>query len=105
MLSDHEWRTLREVERQFLAEDPEFARSFATRAQHLGHRRLRGHQDLSLVGRACCSACSCWWPVRPAAHWRSPPATALIWLARQHTNDTRSRSPRQPPTGPENDHY
>ena len=36
MLSDHEWRTLREVERRFLTEDPEFTRSFATRAQHLG---------------------------------------------------------------------
>jgi hypothetical protein len=35
VLSDHEWKTLRNVERQFLAEDPEFARSFDTRARQL----------------------------------------------------------------------
>jgi Protein of unknown function (DUF3040) len=37
MLSDHERKTLLDVERRFLAEDPEFARSFD--AQRL--RRLR----------------------------------------------------------------
>ena len=35
MLSDHEWKTLREVERRLLTEDPEFTRSFDTRAQRL----------------------------------------------------------------------
>lgn len=28
MLSDHEWKALREVERQFMADDPTFPRSF-----------------------------------------------------------------------------
>ena len=42
MLSDHERKTLREVERQFLAEDPEFTRSFDTRAQRLRRRHLDG---------------------------------------------------------------
>ena len=38
MLSDHEQKTLREVERQFILEDPGFARSFDTDAQ-------RPHRD------------------------------------------------------------
>lgn len=37
MLSDRERETLREVERQLLHEDPEFARCFETRAQLLPH--------------------------------------------------------------------
>ncbi|MGQ0716352.1 MAG: DUF3040 domain-containing protein [Pseudonocardiales bacterium] len=41
MLSDHERKTLREVERQFMLEDPGFAQSFDTDAQHL-HRDSPG---------------------------------------------------------------
>jgi hypothetical protein len=37
-LNDHERKTMREVERQFQAEDPEFTRSFDTRAQRLRRR-------------------------------------------------------------------
>ncbi|MGH3985537.1 MAG: DUF3040 domain-containing protein [Pseudonocardiaceae bacterium] len=42
MLSDHERKTLRDVERQLMFEDPEFARSFDAHEQHLprGHHRL-----------------------------------------------------------------
>lgn len=41
MLSDHERAALRKVERQILAEDPQFVRTFDTRAQQLpgGPRR------------------------------------------------------------------
>jgi regulator of protease activity HflC (stomatin/prohibitin superfamily) len=38
VLNDHERKTLREVERQFQVEDPEFTRSFDTRAQRLRPR-------------------------------------------------------------------
>jgi hypothetical protein len=38
VLSDREREVLREVERQILHEDPEFARSFDARAQRLRHR-------------------------------------------------------------------
>lgn len=41
MLSDREWKTLRDVERRMLTDDPQFARSFATSAEELG----RGHLD------------------------------------------------------------
>ncbi|MDN5919420.1 MAG: DUF3040 domain-containing protein [Pseudonocardia sp.] len=39
MLSDHELKTLRELERRLLDDDPEFPRRFDTRA-----RRMRGPQ-------------------------------------------------------------
>ena len=42
VLSDHERKTLREFERQFQVEDPEFTRSFGTRAQRLRRRHLDG---------------------------------------------------------------
>lgn len=35
MLSDHEWKALREVERGFLTEDPRFAQAFDARAEGL----------------------------------------------------------------------
>jgi hypothetical protein len=56
VLNDRERKTLREVERQFLVENPEFTRSFATRAQRLERRHLdgrvsqdrdRGHGELT----------------------------------------------------------
>jgi hypothetical protein len=41
VLNDHERKTLREVEQQLMAEDPEFARSFEARQARLS-RHLRG---------------------------------------------------------------
>lgn len=40
MLSDHERKTLRELERQFRADDPAFSRSFDVRARRTGRSRL-----------------------------------------------------------------
>ena len=42
MLSDHERAMLREVEQQFLTEDPEFTRSFDRCARRLCRRRVHG---------------------------------------------------------------
>ena len=102
MLSDHEWRTLREVERRFLTEDPEFTRSFATRAQHLG--RAQGCVGIKiflvaavLLGALMLVAGS------PSGALAFAAGAALIWLARRHSNDPPGRSIR-PPTRPENDH-
>jgi hypothetical protein len=80
MLSDHERRALRELEQQFLTDDPEFPRSFDTRARRLGRTRLAtstyvamavalvlGASMLaagSLAGALACSA-----------------LTVLVWLA------------------------
>lgn len=40
MLSDHELKTLRALERQLLDDDPDFPRSFDTRARRLGRPHL-----------------------------------------------------------------
>lgn len=39
MLSDHEWRALRALERQLRDDDPDFPRRFAVRARGLNRRR------------------------------------------------------------------
>ena len=49
MLGDHERKTWRELERQFMADDPEFPRSFDARAQRLGCKHLGGS---ATAGRA-----------------------------------------------------
>ena len=104
MLNDHERKTLREVERQFLVEDPEFTRSFATRAQRLERRHLDGGLvKIALVAAVLLGALMLV-AGSPSGALAFAAVAGLIWLARQHSNDTRSRSRRQPPTGPENDH-
>ncbi|WP_158703557.1 DUF3040 domain-containing protein [Pseudonocardia dioxanivorans] len=40
MLDDHERRTLQDLERQLMAEDVEFSRSFRAHTQHLGRKHL-----------------------------------------------------------------
>ena len=40
MLSDRERKTLRELERQFRADDPAFSRSFDVRARRTGRSRI-----------------------------------------------------------------
>jgi hypothetical protein len=57
VLSEHEWKVLGEVERQLLAEDPEFTRSFATHARRL--QPARADHDLiklAAVGAALLAA-------------------------------------------------
>ena len=105
MLNDHERETLREVERQFLVEDPEFTRSFATRAQRLERRHLDGGLVKIAIVAAVLLGALMLVAGSPGGAVAFAAGAALIWLARQHSNDTRSRSPRHPPTGPENDHY
>jgi hypothetical protein len=105
VLNDHERRTLREVERQFVVEDPEFARSFATRAQRLERRHLDGGLVKIAIVAAVLLGALMLVAGSPSGALAFAAGAALIWLARQHSNDTRSRSPQHPPTGPENDHY
>lgn len=49
MLSDHEWKTLREVKQRFTAEDPEFPRSFEAREVCLPRRPRRRGTSIALV--------------------------------------------------------
>jgi hypothetical protein len=103
VLSDHEWRTLREVERRFLTEDPEFARSFATRAQRLERRHLDGGLAKIAILAAVLLGALMLVAGSPSGALAFAAGAALIWLARRHSNDPPGRSIR-PPTRPENDH-
>jgi len=105
VLNDHERKTLGEVERQFQVEDPEFTCSFDTRAQRLGRRHLdEAWFQIAMVAAMLLGALMLV-AGSPSGALAFAAGAALIWLARQHSNDTRSRSPRHPPTGPENDHH
>ena len=50
MLNEHEQRTLHELECQFVAEDPQFPRSFASRAQHLDRKHLQRSTIVAIHG-------------------------------------------------------
>ncbi len=49
MLSDHERKALREVERQFQDEDPRFTRSFEARQSHLARHPHNLGANLAVV--------------------------------------------------------
>lgn len=52
MLEDHEWRTLREVERHLAVEDPQFLQSFNDRSDGLRRRPARRALSATAVGAA-----------------------------------------------------
>jgi hypothetical protein len=86
VLSDHERDRLREVERQLLAEDPEFTRSFATCARRLRRRRLGASVKIAvmaalLLGGLMLMAGS------PAGALGFAATVGLIWLAWWHSNN------------------
>ncbi len=92
MLSDHERRTLRELDGRFLADDPEFPRSFDARAQRLGHTPLGGSATLALaVGVLLCVLMLVAGSLAGALAFAA--ATGAIWLAWRHSTGSR----RQPP--------
>ncbi|MHA6783218.1 DUF3040 domain-containing protein [Pseudonocardia saturnea] len=80
MLSDHERKTLREVERRFLTEDPEFARSFHARAQGLQRTQDRwGIQTFLVVGLLLSALMLVTGSLGGAVAFAF--ATGLIWVA------------------------
>ena len=92
MLSDHEWKTLRKVELQFLAEDPEFTRSFDTRARQL----RRQHADSVSATIAMMAAVLLGGLLlvvgSPGGALAFAAMTGLIWLAWRHSRDSFHRS-------------
>lgn len=91
MLSDYEQERLRALERQLLADDPAFTRSFDTRAGQL----RRQHRDsvftiaimaAVLLGALLLLAGS------PAGALAFAVAAGLLWLTRQRHNDPTRRS-------------
>ncbi|GAY12168.1 DUF3040 domain-containing protein [Pseudonocardia sp. N23] len=49
MLEDHEQQKLHAFERQFMAEDPQFMRSFTSRAQRLDRTRSTGSMIVAVT--------------------------------------------------------
>ena len=92
MLSDHEWKTLREVERRLLTEDPEFTRSFDTRAQRLhGGSDRWGLQIFVVTGLLLSALMLVTGSLSGAVAFAA--ATGLIWLAWRFSTATRQRAP------------
>ena len=56
MLSDYERKTLREVERQLMVEDPEFVRSFHAHEQHPARDHHRPTNKIAIVVAVLLSA-------------------------------------------------
>jgi hypothetical protein len=92
VLSDHEWKTLRNVERQFLAEDPEFARSFDTRARQL--RRQQADRVSVKIAMAAAVLLGGLMLVvgSPGGALAFAAMTGLMWLAWRHSHDSSRRS-------------
>jgi Flp pilus assembly protein TadB len=56
VLSDHEWKALREVERRFQDEDPRFTRSFEARQTRMAHHPHELGARLAVVAAALVAA-------------------------------------------------
>ena len=92
MLSDHERKTLQELERQFMADDPEFPRAFDARAQRLDRKHLGGTATTAIVAAVLLFALMLVAGSLGGALMLAT-VTGLIWWAWRHSGDTR----RQPP--------
>lgn len=90
MLSDHERKTLRELESQFIAEDPEFPRSFDARAQRLDRKRLGVTAMIAILAAVLLSALMLV-AGSPGAAMAFAVVTGLIWLAWRFSGDTSRR--------------
>jgi DUF3040 family protein len=90
VLNDHERKTLREVERQFQAEDPRFTRSFEARQTRLARPGHKPGANLAVVAAALLAAVTLL-----AGSLTGAVAivltTWLIWLAWRHSAGTDRR--------------
>jgi Flp pilus assembly protein TadB len=84
VLSDHEWKALREVERQFQDEDPRFTRSFEARQTRMARHPHELGARLAVVAAALVAAV-----VLLAGSLAGALAiaftTGLIWVAWSHS--------------------
>jgi Flp pilus assembly protein TadB len=92
VLSDHEWKALREFERQFQADDPGFTRSFEARQTRLARHPRRPGARLAL-GAATLVAALVLIAGSLAGALAIAFATGLIWVVWRHSGGTD----RQPP--------
>jgi Protein of unknown function (DUF3040) len=104
VLNDHERKTLSEVERQFQLEDPEFTRSFDTRAQRLRRRHLDGAWFQIAIVAAVLLGALMLVTGSPSGALAFAAVAGLTWLTRRRWNGAPDRSMRRPARKPENDH-
>lgn len=92
MLSDHERRTLREVERRCMADDPAFTRSFQERQTRLSRRP---HQTGAAIAIAVAALLTALMLIAgsPATALGLAAVTGLIWMAWRHSTDADRRTP------------
>ncbi len=80
MISDHEQRKLRELERRLLDDDPEFPRSFDARARRLGRARL-GPADKAVMATVLALGTILLVAGAPGAALALATVAVLLWLA------------------------
>jgi hypothetical protein len=92
VLNDHERKTLREVELQFVAEDPEFAQSFDSRARRLQRKHADGVSVKIAIMAAILLDALMLVVGSPGGALAFAAVTGLIWLAWRHSTDPSRRS-------------
>jgi ferric-dicitrate binding protein FerR (iron transport regulator) len=92
VLSDHDRKTLDEVERHCMAEDPAFARSFQERQTRLSRRP---HQTGAAVAIAVAALLTTLMLIvgSLAGALAFATVTGLIWMAWRHSIETSRQSP------------
>ena len=87
MLSDHERKALREVERQFQAEDPRFTRSFEARQTRMARHPHKLGARIAVVAAALLTAFLLF-AGSLAGALAVAFTTGLIWVAWSHSAGT-----------------
>lgn len=88
MLSDHERKTLKELERQFMTDDPEFPRSFHAHAKRLDRNHRGMPATVAIVAAVLlCALMLATGSLGGALAFAA--VTGLIWLAWRHPDDPR----------------
>lgn len=91
MLSDHDRKTLREVEHHCMAEDPAFTRSFQERQARLSRRP---HQTAAAIAIAVAALLTTLMLIAGSLTGALAFATVtgLIWMAWRHSTETNRRT-------------
>jgi ferric-dicitrate binding protein FerR (iron transport regulator) len=93
VLSDHERKTLREVERQLMAEDPDFTRAFEARQTRLSRRPHRLGATLAVVVAALLTVFLLVAGTVGGALVFATTTGLIIWAVWHHSAGTNRRTP------------
>jgi hypothetical protein len=93
VLSDHEWKTLREVERRFMVDDPHFTRAFEAHQARLSHHPYRPGAALALVVGVLLTAFLMVAGSLAGALVVAATTGLIVWALRRHTVGTDRQTP------------